>query len=148
MRTKEEEARYQLALKSHKSSPVKTLSKTLLVPAGNTLSFKKKENSTSGDDKAIERKAIDWLNAHLASQQIVVDDIVKGLGDGLYLIYALEVIEIFNLGCYRSKCWKIQQKSKDGSSQIGQLRCGFIILSEARRQHSSCNTARYVFALI
>ena len=94
MRTKEEEARYQLALKSHKSSPVKPLSKPLMVPSGHALSFKKKENSTSGDDKAIEKKAIDWLNTHLASREIVVDDIVKGLGDGLNLIYALEVTRI------------------------------------------------------
>jgi hypothetical protein len=63
----------------------------LLVPSGSNLSFKKKEHSTSGDDKAIEKKAIEWLNAHLAGHDIVVDDIVKGLGDGLNLIFALEV---------------------------------------------------------
>jgi hypothetical protein len=91
VRTKEEEARYQLALKSHKSSPVKPLSKPLMVPSGHSLIFKKKENSTSGDDKAIEKKGIEWLNAHLSAEKIVVDDIVKGLGDGLNLIYALEV---------------------------------------------------------
>ena len=93
MRTKEEEARHQLALKaqSTSSSPVKSLSKPLLVPSGSSLSFKKKEHSTSGDDKAIEKKAIEWLNAHLSGQGIVVDDVVKGLGEGLNLIYALEV---------------------------------------------------------
>ncbi len=54
VRTKEEEARYQLALKAQRSSPLKPTSKPKMAP-GPALSFKKKENSTSGDDKALEK---------------------------------------------------------------------------------------------
>ncbi|KAI8917785.1 hypothetical protein DFJ77DRAFT_457825 [Powellomyces hirtus] len=56
-----------------------------------SLNFKRKEASTSGDDAAIEKGGLEWLNKHLASQNIQVDNLFGGsLGNGLNLIYALE----------------------------------------------------------
>jgi hypothetical protein len=45
----------------------------------------------SGDDNAIEKSALNWLNQHLSSRDIHIDDLYSSLGDGLNLIYALEV---------------------------------------------------------
>ena len=55
IRTKEEEARCQLALKAQRISPHKAAIRHKIMSPGPTLSFKKKENSTSGDDKALEK---------------------------------------------------------------------------------------------
>ncbi|KAJ1558410.1 hypothetical protein HK405_013747, partial [Cladochytrium tenue] len=62
------------------------------VVAATPLHIKRKENSVSGDDRAIERAALDWLNAHLAARGVVLDSLFGGgaLADGLNLIYALE----------------------------------------------------------
>ena len=68
---------------------------------GTPLVIKKKENTISGDDKLIEKKAIEWMNAYLQSQNINVDDLYTAFEDGLNLIYALEVIRIvFFYFCY------------------------------------------------
>lgn len=53
--------------------------------------MKKNVNSTSGDDKALEKNALEWLNKNLAHQNIKVDNLYSALTDGLNLIYALEV---------------------------------------------------------
>ncbi|KAJ3354322.1 hypothetical protein HDU83_005477 [Entophlyctis luteolus] len=67
------------------------------------LSIKRKENSHSGDDKAIEKEAIDWLNTHLASKEIVIEDLFTSLGDGLNLIYALEDATGESVGRYNKR---------------------------------------------
>ena len=60
----------------------------------NSQQLKKAANSVSGDDKAIEKNALDWLNHYLASQEIKVDNLFGSMKDGLNLIYALEVCGI------------------------------------------------------
>ncbi|KAJ3013484.1 hypothetical protein HKX48_005730 [Thoreauomyces humboldtii] len=55
-----------------------------------SLNFKRKEASTSGDDSAIEKAGLEWLNKHLEAQDIQVDNLFSSLGNGLNLIYALE----------------------------------------------------------
>ncbi|KAI9337737.1 hypothetical protein BDR26DRAFT_863472 [Obelidium mucronatum] len=67
------------------------------------LNIKKVAHSVSGDDKAIEKHALDWLNLHLASKEIVVDDLYTSLGDGLKLIYALEDATGESVGKYNKR---------------------------------------------
>ena len=54
------------------------------------LLIKRKENSLSGDDKAVERMALEWLNNHSKESVTSLD----GLSDGLLLINALQVSTI------------------------------------------------------
>ncbi|KAI8854470.1 calponin homology domain-containing protein [Chytridium lagenaria] len=68
-----------------------------------TLALKKKENSNSGDDKAIEKHAIEWLNLHLAAKEIQVDNLYTSLKDGLNLIYALEACTGESVGKYNKR---------------------------------------------
>ncbi|KAI9204898.1 uncharacterized protein BJ171DRAFT_598912 [Polychytrium aggregatum] len=72
----------------------------LYTPTGPPLVIKKKENSSSGDDKAIEKHAIDWLNHHLSSQSVHIDDLYSSLGDGLNLIHALQAATGESVGRY------------------------------------------------
>ncbi|KAJ3217287.1 hypothetical protein HDU67_008199 [Dinochytrium kinnereticum] len=65
--------------------------------------LKKKENSVSGDDKAIEKNAIEWLNTHLASRDIHIDNLYTSLIDGLNLIYALEACTGESIGKYNKR---------------------------------------------
>ncbi|RKO89449.1 hypothetical protein BDK51DRAFT_44777, partial [Blyttiomyces helicus] len=71
--------------------------------SGPTLSFKRKENSSSGDDKAIEKSALEWLNKYLSSQSIEVDNLYTSLGNGLNLIYALEAYTGESVGKYNKR---------------------------------------------
>lgn len=93
--SKEEEARYELARQAQIRSPVRQQPQ---IPLGPALQFKRKENSTSGDDKALEKvistheRALEWLNTHLKNKGIEVTDLKTQLTDGLNLIYALEVL--------------------------------------------------------
>ncbi|KAJ3330267.1 hypothetical protein HDU76_006055 [Blyttiomyces sp. JEL0837] len=68
-----------------------------------SLNIKKKENSVSGDDKAIEKHALDWMNQHLASKDIHIDNLYSSLGDGLNLIYALEDCTGGSIGKYNKR---------------------------------------------
>jgi hypothetical protein len=52
--------------------------------------FKKAENSLGGDDKAIEKAALDWMNEQLKNDNITLESIYE-IDDGLNLIYAVEV---------------------------------------------------------
>ncbi|KAJ3074916.1 hypothetical protein HDU98_009885 [Podochytrium sp. JEL0797] len=65
--------------------------------------FRKKDNSVSGDDKAIEKHALEWLNQHLASHEIVMQDLYTELGNGLNLIYALEDATGESVGKYNKR---------------------------------------------
>ncbi|KAJ3318023.1 hypothetical protein HDV06_000873 [Boothiomyces sp. JEL0866] len=97
--TKEEIARNELARKSlarPASSP-----KPAPIPPSKPLVLKKKENSTSGDDKAIEKKAIEWLNKNLKSHNIELEKL--DISDGLTLIYALENQTGESVGKYNKK---------------------------------------------
>ena len=49
------------------------------------------ERSKSGDDTAIERGALEWMNHHLKSKELEIGNLYVDLSDGLKLIYALEV---------------------------------------------------------
>ncbi|KAJ3411655.1 hypothetical protein HDV05_001864 [Chytridiales sp. JEL 0842] len=75
----------------------------LVLSPSQPLSLKKKENSVSGDDKAIEKHALDWLNLHLQSKEIHVDNLYTCLGDGLNLIYALEACTGETVGKYNKR---------------------------------------------
>ncbi|KAJ3140415.1 hypothetical protein HK100_009846 [Physocladia obscura] len=75
------------------------------------LAIKKKENSHSGDDKAIERDAIEWLNKHLAAHDVVITDLYSSLGDGLNLIYALEDATGESVGRYNKRAVLAVHKS-------------------------------------
>ncbi|KAI8821131.1 uncharacterized protein EV422DRAFT_529276 [Fimicolochytrium jonesii] len=70
---------------------------------GTTLNLKRKEASTSGDDRAIEKGGLDWLNKHLHSHNIQVDNLYTSLGDGLNLIYALEDATGESVGKYNKR---------------------------------------------
>jgi len=70
IRTKEEEARCQLALKAQRKSPLKAANHHKIMSPGPSLSFKKKENSTSGDDKALE-KVYPYLNFNLNRNHLI-----------------------------------------------------------------------------
>ncbi|KAJ3091380.1 hypothetical protein HK102_000741 [Quaeritorhiza haematococci] len=74
-----------------------------MMPTGPALHLKRKENSVSGDDKAIEKNALDWLNKHLASKDIHIDNLYTSLGDGLNLIYALEDATGESVGKYSKR---------------------------------------------
>ncbi|KAI8903870.1 hypothetical protein EDD86DRAFT_214510 [Gorgonomyces haynaldii] len=100
----------------HETSPVRQNSKSgsprsssptrqPMIPIGGgvPLTFKKKENSTSGDDKALEKQAIDWMNHYLQHKDLHVTDISKDLGDGLLLIYAIEERLKTSVGKYSKK---------------------------------------------
>ncbi|KAJ3052112.1 hypothetical protein HK097_006887 [Rhizophlyctis rosea] len=67
------------------------------------LIFKKKEDSRSGDDKAIEKSAIEWLNHNLTTQDTQVEDIYTQLENGLNLIYALEQSTGESVGKYNKR---------------------------------------------
>ncbi|KAJ3291722.1 hypothetical protein HK104_005860 [Borealophlyctis nickersoniae] len=67
------------------------------------LVFKKKENSNSGDDKAIEKNALEWLNTNLSTHDIHVDNLYESLGNGLNLIYALESYTGESVGKYNKR---------------------------------------------
>ncbi|KAI8809310.1 calponin homology domain-containing protein [Cladochytrium replicatum] len=67
------------------------------------LNIKKKADSTSGDDKLIEKLALDWLNTHLAKKEIVVENLYNSLGDGLNLIYSLEACTGESVGKYNKR---------------------------------------------
>nr|KAJ3407522.1 hypothetical protein HK105_003359 [Polyrhizophydium stewartii] len=54
------------------------------------MTFKRKENSISGDDKALEKRALEWMNKYLEPKDIHVDDLYSAFADSLNLIYALE----------------------------------------------------------
>ncbi|KAJ3109247.1 hypothetical protein HK100_003316 [Physocladia obscura] len=75
------------------------------------LAIKKKENSHSGDDKAIERDAIEWLNKHLAAHDVVITDLYSSLGDGLNLIHALEDATGESVGRYNKRAALAVHKS-------------------------------------
>ncbi|KAJ3269136.1 hypothetical protein HDV01_001836 [Terramyces sp. JEL0728] len=109
--TKDEIARNELARKSL-ARPA-TTKKPAPAPLAKPLVLKKKENSTSGDDKAIEKKAIEWLNKNLKSHEIELDKL--DISDGLTFIYALEV-RYFNVEPNWTKCRQVQQKSNDAGA--------------------------------
>ncbi|KAJ3180393.1 hypothetical protein HDU85_004099 [Gaertneriomyces sp. JEL0708] len=68
------------------------------------LTFRRKESSVSGDDKAIEQKALTFLNKHLAGQDAHVDSLFDGsLSNGLYLIWALEDCTKESVGKYNKR---------------------------------------------
>ena len=56
------------------------------------LNIKKVLNSVSGDDKLLEKNAIEWMNLHLVDQNIPVTNLISTLQDGVSLIHALEVL--------------------------------------------------------
>ncbi|TPX64079.1 hypothetical protein SpCBS45565_g06169 [Spizellomyces sp. 'palustris'] len=70
---------------------------------GPALNFKRKESSVSGDDKAIEKGGLEWLNKHLVSHDIQVDNLYSALGNGLNLIYALEDCTGDSVGKYNKR---------------------------------------------
>ncbi|KAJ3234481.1 hypothetical protein HDU78_005842 [Chytriomyces hyalinus] len=67
------------------------------------LNIKRADNSNSGDDKAIEKHALEWMNQHLASKDIQIDDLFSSLGNGLNLIYALEDATGETVGKYNKR---------------------------------------------
>ncbi|KAI8843781.1 calponin homology domain-containing protein [Chytriomyces cf. hyalinus JEL632] len=67
------------------------------------LNIKRADNSNSGDDKAIEKHALEWMNQHLASKEIQIDDLFSSLGNGLNLIYALEDATGETVGKYNKR---------------------------------------------
>ncbi|KAJ3242636.1 hypothetical protein HDU81_000081 [Chytriomyces hyalinus] len=67
------------------------------------LNIKRADNSNSGDDKAIEKHALEWMNQHLASKDIQIDDLYSSLGNGLNLIYALEDATGETVGKYNKR---------------------------------------------
>ncbi|RKP01092.1 hypothetical protein CXG81DRAFT_26238 [Caulochytrium protostelioides] len=88
------------------------------------LALKRKENSVSGDDRAIERQAIDWLNAglqqgaaHWPDARLSEPGATPGasglyteLGDGLKLIWALEGYTGQSVGRYNKRVMLPAQK--------------------------------------
>ncbi|KNC96047.1 uncharacterized protein SPPG_08642 [Spizellomyces punctatus DAOM BR117] len=70
---------------------------------GPALNFKRKESSVSGDDKAIEKGGLEWLNKHLVAHDIQVDNLYSALGNGLNLIYALEDCTGESVGKYNKR---------------------------------------------
>lgn len=67
------------------------------------LQIKRKEFSVSGDDKAIEKMALDWINHNLEDRDIIIKDIYTSLNDGLNLIYALEKCTGESVGKYNKR---------------------------------------------
>lgn len=49
------------------------------------------------------QSALDWLNQHLSSKEIQLDDLYSHLGDGLNLIYALEDATGESVGKYNKR---------------------------------------------
>ncbi|KAJ3174525.1 hypothetical protein HDU87_007117 [Geranomyces variabilis] len=69
----------------------------------NGLNFKRNQASTSGDDAAIEKGAVEWLNKHLASQNVQIDNLFSSLGNGLNLIWSLEDATGESVGKYNKR---------------------------------------------
>ncbi|KAJ3137564.1 hypothetical protein HDU90_001967 [Geranomyces variabilis] len=69
----------------------------------NGLNFKRNQASTSGDDAAIEKGAVEWLNKHLAPQNVQIDNLFSSLGNGLNLIWSLEDATGESVGKYNKR---------------------------------------------
>lgn len=64
--------------------------------------FKKGANSTSGDDRALEKNALDWMNAHLVDVDVKLETLFGGsLTDGVMICYALEHATGESVGKFR-----------------------------------------------
>ncbi|KAJ3150508.1 hypothetical protein HDU86_006386 [Geranomyces michiganensis] len=69
----------------------------------NGLNFKRNQASTSGDDAAIEKGAIEWLNKHLEPQNVQIDNLFSSLSNGLNLIWSLEDATGESVGKYNKR---------------------------------------------
>ncbi|KAK6092092.1 oligomeric mucus gel-forming [Batrachochytrium dendrobatidis] len=70
---------------------------------GTPMTFKRKENSISGDDKALEKRSLEWMNKYLEAKEIHVEDLYTAFSDSLNLIYALESRTGESLGRYSKR---------------------------------------------
>ncbi|KAJ3384045.1 hypothetical protein HDU92_003794 [Lobulomyces angularis] len=91
-------------VETHDESVPNTQNDSSYVNPTSPVIIKKVKDSVSGDDKAIEKNALHWLNFHLASMDIKVDNLYTSLKDGLYLIYALEKVTGESVGKYQKRC--------------------------------------------
>lgn len=79
-------------------------------------------NSTSGDDRALENNALDWMNAHLVDVDIKLDALFGGsLADGVALIQALEHATGESVGKYRKSATMQVHKVDNISVALGFL---------------------------
>ncbi|KAH6566442.1 hypothetical protein BASA62_006693 [Batrachochytrium salamandrivorans] len=85
------------------SSPSKFGAQSTSAYLGTPMTFKRKENSISGDDKALEKRALEWMNKYLDDKAIVIDDLYTAFADSLNLIYALETRVGESVGRYSKR---------------------------------------------
>lgn len=143
-RSKEEEARYQLSIKAQKQSPNKRPNGFMNPETTNTvLSFKKKENSTSGDDKALEKRALAWLNSNLKAKEIEVTDLTVCLSDGLNLIYALENATEKSVGKFNKKAMMQVHKLDNISVALAFLTKNGVNTRSLTARGKNCFNIRY-----
>ncbi|TPX40035.1 hypothetical protein SeLEV6574_g06837 [Synchytrium endobioticum] len=92
--------------------PVKQHPQTSLTPAARKVA--------PGDDRALEKMALEWLNANLSSQNMALDSIYSFNDGGLSLIYALEKVTGESVGRYR-KITTMQVQRIDNLSMLLQF---------------------------